>query len=1020
GTDVTLVIDSCYSGSMLPNLTCSPPPSRVTIASAGPDEFTHFLANGLVSFSDTFFNGLLQGYDVQQAFLASRNAMSAFQTAMMDTDCDGSDDNDSQNVAATRRIGSSLIHGANAPTIGEVTPTLVLSTNTSATLWARNIAAIYPLKRVWAVITQPSWDPELTGIGPDPVEIELTYNLNTDRYEADYHQFVEGGTYAVNFYASDIWGSRSLPRLTYVTQPNYIEKVVLVEGYSDDPAKRAAFRTMGVDAFIALRERLIDGEDIVYISPEVAPGDLDGDGVSPDIDIYPSSSAVFSNVIANWTADADKLAIYLIGETTNRAFRINASNTITAGELDHWLDLFQTNKQPIVSILDMNDAGSLLPIIAGSNRITIAGTYSNQTSTCEAGGLVSFSRFFTSYIFSGHNIGDAFVNASKAIRAATRAPRQNTLIDSNGNRVPNEKGIDRTLARLAYFGTAFRTGNDVPFIGEVMPDQELVNLNHLLIWASDIDSANGISNVVVLITSPDPDAGPPVEIALTQNPTNLRWEVVYNNFGYGGTYNLTFFAIDQAGEISSPQQAIIRKVFDGNLPDIYEPDNDFTNATPYYFTGEQAHNFDQIGDTDLIRFSATPEWVFTIETFQKGENSDTVLDIYSQPLGGGPITHLDTVDLDEKGIGAGEFTELIFPATGWYYVAVSSYDGWEDGSEYDLIVYSPIAADDVKIVCRDAVTGQEIWPGAVLIDGTMVPVTSTSDSFQFFSPGNDVTIDVPAPPGYQKSVSPTDPNAVDNPNDLIWGNPRLVDTPDNGPPITFVLFQFEPYGRSIGTVRDNRTRGYLPNASLRFKQGAKIFDGFPAAATYMQPWNTEPDGSFPSNVWLHPGTWDLEITLTNYVTLTMSNVVVDLMKSEVVDSGTFFLEPMDTDGNGLPDPWEDQHNLPSDPDADTDGDGHSNLDEYYLGTDPRDPNSLLLLTNIRGSNSFEVSWESVPGRTYRVFATDRLLPGIWLPASSPMEAGQHTWSMNWLEPQYDLWIRRHYRVQLILEPIGSP
>ncbi|MBW3625426.1 MAG: polysaccharide lyase, partial [Armatimonadetes bacterium] len=48
--------------------------------------------------------------------------------------------------------------------------------------------------------------------------------------------------------------------------------------------------------------------------------------------------------------------------------------------------------------------------------------------------------------------------------------------------------------------------------------------------------------------------------------------------------------------------------------------------------------------------------------------------------------------------------------------------------------------------------------------------------------------------------------------------------------------------------------------------------------------------------------------------------------------------PPDTDGDGMPDPWESGHQLnprdPADGTKDRDGDGYTNVEEYLNGTDP--------------------------------------------------------------------------------------
>ncbi len=62
------------------------------------------------------------------------------------------------------------------------------------------------------------------------------------------------------------------------------------------------------------------------------------------------------------------------------------------------------------------------------------------------------------------------------------------------------------------------------------------------------------------------------------------------------------------------------------------------------------------------------------------------------------------------------------------------------------------------------------------------------------------------------------------------------------------------------------------------------------------------------------------------------------LKSSILDNGNY-IYPVDTDGDGLPDSWEEffgLNPLVNDADDDTDGDGQSNFEEYLKGTNPDD------------------------------------------------------------------------------------
>ena len=83
----------------------------------------------------------------------------------------------------------------------------------------------------------------------------------------------------------------------------------------------------------------------------------------------------------------------------------------------------------------------------------------------------------------------------------------------------------------------------------------------------------------------------------------------------------------------------------------------------------------------------------------------------------------------------------------------------------------------------------------------------------------------------------------------------------------------------------------------------------------------------------------------------------------------------DSDGNGIVDDWEVQYfgHIGVNPNADPDGDGFSNLQEYLAGTDPTDAISALRITAITvNDTNVVVSFTTSVGKLYEFQYNDDL------------------------------------------------
>jgi hypothetical protein len=707
--EVLVVVDACHSGSLVPPLTPPAGTERVVVASCEADESAYFVTNGSVSFSNFFWTHVFNGLDVHDATtLASQAISDQFeQHPVVDADGDGVG-NEAADLAAVQGlwIGNGTDYFGEAPVVGGISPPQTISGVNAALLYAEDVTDTDGVARVWAVFRPPDYQP---GSMDNPVLAFPSCDLmpvGDDRWEATWEGFSIPGTYQVAIYARDGSGNTSVPLLTTVTVENPLERkaVIVAGGEATDP-RWPAFEAGACLAYEALRFQGYADAEIYYLSPAGLPG----------VDGTPTRSNV-AYALSTWAMEAcQDVVVYLVGEGGDGTFRLNAGESLSAADVDGWLDVLQGSIPGKVTVVyDGDRSGSFLPVLTPpveTERIAIASTRASESARFLLGGTVSFSRFFWTEALNGATVLDAFRGA---YRAMSFAGGSRALLDDDGSGTGNER-TDGVLARSYRIGTGIMLAGDPPIIGSVVAPQELDGDTEASLWADEVTTTGTIESVWAVITPPwrgEPVPSPePVVVELDPGGEGHQYGATWDGFTTWGTYEVTFFAMDDEGNVSEPVSSEVTQTVG---PDVYE-DDDTSGAARVIVVGaeDQEHTIHDAGDVDWATFYALEGETYEFQATNVGASMEAVLELYEGD-GETPLAGVIDDPFDEG------WKSWTCPAgeAGVYYIRVTPFDPGTYGSDTEYLVraYVPEAPDHYWIVgmVQDARTGEgleglEVW-----------------------------------------------------------------------------------------------------------------------------------------------------------------------------------------------------------------------------------------------------------------------------------------------------------------------
>ncbi len=575
--DVTLVVDSCYSGKFVEN--CTPPEGekRLVISSTSADrEAVMMPPPELTSFSYIFWGAAYMGATMEEAVKAADGFFREFspsgQRPQMDDNGDGVF-NDADGFAMGRdRFGRSWAYAGQGsgefPAFADIYPSddefLTIQPGSSIDLNTTVVSGSDPLE-VWAVIRPPA--PEIhagKAVASDRTFKRINLNRSGKTWTGKLKDLAEEGVYIVSYTARFPYERLSRPKITRFRvseNPNPEEvltiRALLVAGGGQ---VREFAREMVSYALDVCQKRGYKNDDIRILGRDV-----------------PTNSDEFQNALAALSVpeSSDKrlrLFIYLVGDCSQEGgFILDENARISAVDLISSLNRTQSQYPllEIILVVDAPYAGRFIEANSGGfseRRVVIAGT-THQAKGLFVQGLsqMSFSKYFLGNAYQGKDIWTSFDGAY--ISLVDRMGQPEPLLDDDGDgQTTKDDGLvadDWYIGRrgaLAGPGAA-----SLPTLLAV-PEFEEPASGDISVWVDVLEAA--LPERVFVTVVPHSESGAALasfpEIDLARDEETWRWTgtIPADSFAQSGDHALVFYALYADGRLSEPLTTTV--IFDSS------------------------------------------------------------------------------------------------------------------------------------------------------------------------------------------------------------------------------------------------------------------------------------------------------------------------------------------------------------------------------------------------------------------------------------------------------------------------